>query len=138
LIRSLSYRAHSRKELEDKLRQKGFTEEERDYAISRAARLELIDDGEYAAGLASSLLKYKGFAPSRIRLELMGRGIDRDLIDAALEKLESDPAERAAELLGTKFASYTYEKAFSALTRLGYDADDIKHALRETGVDFND
>lgn len=139
----LSHRAHSRAELYNKLIQKGYPEEACAYALERAAELSLQDDADYAAQLASSLYERKGYSPERIRVELLQKGVDREIIENTLEGLDSDPAARIIELLDTKYSSYPRDekgkrRIFSALLRLGYNINDIRKALRESGLNGDD
>lgn len=135
-ITALSHRAHSKKELIDKLLLKQHERDACEYAVSRVEELGLIDDADYATRLAQTLLERKGFSLERIRAELSQKGITREIIENTLENLDNDPVMRIIELLNTRFAAYNGEEAsrkkvFSALLRLGYSVNDIKTAFRE-------
>ncbi|MDR1630966.1 MAG: recombination regulator RecX [Oscillospiraceae bacterium] len=135
-ITALSHRSYSRKELLDRLLLKQHGREACEYAVARAQELGLLDDADYAARLAQTLLERKGFSLDRIRAELSQKGIDREIIENTLENLDNDPVIRIIELLNTRFAAYNGDepgkkKVFSALLRLGYSVNDIKTAFRE-------
>lgn len=135
-IRHLSYRAHSKKELLDKLLRKKHEPDACEYALEKVEELGLINDWDYSAELAKSLLEQKGYAPNRIRMELRRRGVESEIIEDVVENLDNDSQMRIIELLNTKFAAYSSDekgrkKLFSALLRLGYNSEEIGSALRE-------
>lgn len=140
----LEYRAHSRKELFDKLRR--FTDE--DTANEVAAMMEdagLIDDEAYALQYAHDLMEMKYFGPARLKRELALRGIDDETAEAAIGAAEAElgPAEeRLARIIDLKYKNLLEDeknraKTINALFRLGYGYDMIKEAIynvkEETG-----
>lgn len=68
----LSRRAMSRKELEKKLTDKGYDEEDAAYCAAWLAERGLIDDAGYA-GRRRPALQCQGYGPGRIRSELSRR-----------------------------------------------------------------
>lgn len=131
----LEHRAHSQKELTDKVSR--FTSREAAAeAVRRLAELGLVDDASYARQLASELFSRKGYAASRVRLELMRRGIGRELAGEAAEQCEPDPAGAIRKIIAKKYArapgdERSRRRAVAALQRLGYRWDDIRAALGE-------
>lgn len=63
-------------------------------AIARAADLGLLDDGEYAASTARTMRR-RGESRAKIRARLLSKGLEEDLIAAALNGLEEDEAAAA-------------------------------------------
>ena len=80
----LDRRDMSRKELTDKLLQKGEPPEAVAAAADRLEELGFLNDGRYAA-LVVRHYAGKGYGPARVRQELHRRGIARALWDAAME-----------------------------------------------------
>lgn len=138
----LGYRAHSQKELVQKLC-RTVPREAAEQAAARMAELGYINDGEYARRLARTLFARKGFAADRVRLELMRRGVDRELAEQVAFELEPDPAGEIRRVVGRKFArSLGDEKgrrrAVAALRRMGYRWEDIRGVLSEFSENATD
>jgi len=97
-LRILTRRDHSKYELVQKLKQRGFTEDVIDHAILSCVRFDYIND-ERTARLCIRQLKRKGYGLKRIRLELnkkglRGRRIQGILNESVSEKDERESAER--------------------------------------------
>lgn len=136
----LAYRAHSEKELARKL-SRTVSREAAGQAAEKMTELGLVNDSDYARTLARELAGRKGFAAPRIRLELMRRGISREIAGEAASAAAPEDARAAAkELLARKYArSLGDEKgrrrAAAALARMGYRWEDIRGALEEFASD---
>jgi len=85
-IRLLGRRAHSRKELAQKLRQRGYAEAVRTEALRRCEAQNYLDDAAACEGYCLELIR-KGFGPRAIRQRLAGRGFDGALIGSVLVAL---------------------------------------------------
>ena len=77
----LSFRAHSKKELEQKLKQKSFDESSAKQAVEKMSELGLLNDFEFAKSLANELIFRKFYSGSRVKYELSKKGIDKNIID---------------------------------------------------------
>ncbi|MCI1966010.1 MAG: recombination regulator RecX [Oscillospiraceae bacterium] len=131
----LEYRAHSRKELADKVA-RVVPREAAEQAARHLEELGMVNDEEYAQNLAAQMFRRKGCAASRVRWELEKKGIDRALAERIVEENAPDPAQSIRCLLERKYArSLGDEKGrrrtVAALQRLGYHWDEIRSALRE-------
>lgn len=102
-LRHLARRDHSRAELTKKLAAHGEPEEI-EAVIARMGELGLQSDVRYAEAFVRG--KSARFGETRLRRELALRGIERDLIDAALETecVESE-LDRARAVLRSRFAA---------------------------------
>lgn len=134
-VNLLSYRMHSKKELYQKLLRK-HSKQSCDYACDKAEEIGLINDETFAEIYVNELFERKKFGLQRIKSELYLKGISSDLIEKVLSKLDVDGVERIAQLLQTKYQkAITDEKGrkrtFNALVRLGYNYNDISHAMRD-------
>jgi regulatory protein len=97
-----------------------------------------LDDARFARLFAADKRTLEGWGSDRIRRTLAGRGIDRDLIDAALAAGGAPDAERerALELLRRRFPTPPAERrdrdrALGFLLRKGYDSELALEALSE-------
>ncbi|SEA49757.1 regulatory protein RecX [Microbulbifer marinus] len=99
----LTRREHSRLELRRKLADK-FPNADFDALFERLRELNYQSDQRFAEVFARSRVQ-RGQGPLRVRRELQQRGIDNQLIAAALEQVEADWFALAAEQLQRKFRS---------------------------------
>jgi regulatory protein len=115
-LRALRHRDLSRRELEERLREKGLGESERDEALETLQRTGLLDDRRFAESRARSLAS-RGAGDAAIRHALVRAGVERDVVAEALETIEPE-AERALSIAarrgaGPKTARYLRGKGFS-------------------------
>lgn len=139
-LRLLSFRAHSKKELENKITRSLGP----DYAKEAASKMEelgLLNDKEFAVSYAKELIFRKFHAVSRVKRELSEKGISGDIVDLALEEIDPDEDENIKALLEKRYFSKgkslkddkEFRKAAMYCQRLGYSWSQIKK-----GVDFFD
>ena len=139
-LRLLSYHDYSSKEMVDKLALKGHN---KNYALNAVKKLKeygYINDERYAEALAENLIQRKGMNINAIKMELLRKGISREIADNATENLDFDPILRIIDLLNTKFSrKITCEKGVkqtvAALQRLGYRWSDINSAFRRLEIE---
>lgn len=130
----LSRRDHSKKELIEKLKQKGHGE----YALNAVEKLEnygYIDDRRFAFIYAEELIRLKSYGKKRVEQELYRKGVDRDIISEVISGCEF-PCERLTELIERKYYRYLCDekgvnKTVNALLRLGYSYCEIRDAVKE-------
>jgi regulatory protein len=115
-LRALRHRDLSARELEERLRAKGFQESVRAEALATLERTGLLDDARFAESRARSLAG-RGAGDAAIRHALGVAGVAREVVDDALRVLEPE-AERARDIAarrggGLKTARYLRGKGFS-------------------------
>jgi SOS response regulatory protein OraA/RecX len=84
-------------------------------SLAVLSRAGLVDDARFACARAESLAE-RGYGNAAIRHDLERQGIDREVIDTALQSLEEE-AKRARRLVerrgpGPKTARYLASKGF--------------------------
>lgn len=127
-------RMRTEKELYDKLIEKGYPEEECADALAYAKHFGYVDDAEYALQYVYSRGKTKG--RNLLKRELKERGVDDDLIEAALEELP-ESHEVLRTLLEKKFGGphelveKEFRRAYSFLLRKGFNTSAVIVALKE-------
>lgn len=143
----LEYRAHSRKELFDKLKRFSDTQTAND-VLDMLEEAGLLDDGIYAYQCAHDLMGLRYFGPVRVRQELRKRGIASDIQEEAIARAEEEigtPEERLYVLVEKKYKNLlkddkNRQKIMNTLFRLGYGYDMIKNVMyevcNETGDDL--
>lgn len=130
----LSRRDHSRAELLQKLRHKGFSEGA-EAALLKLSDLGYVDDRRFSENYAGELQRLKHFGKKRISLELYKKGISSDIISDVTEAIENDSDELVL-ILEKKYGKVLdtekgVRRAFSALVRMGYGYAEIKEALEK-------
>ena len=115
-LRALRHRDLSARELEERLRAKGFAEHEREEALETLERTGLLDDRRFAESRARSLAA-RGAGDAAIRHALFRAGVEADVVEEALETIEPEP-ERARAVAarrggGAKTVRYLRGKGFS-------------------------
>ena len=125
-VRIISAAPVSRRELQNRLVQKGETEEHAQQAVQWLDELHLLDDEQLAEQIVLS-------GAARIRQMLYEKRIPRELWERALEKLP--PQENAIDTFlqrrfrGTKPDKKELKRATDALLRRGHSWSDIRSAL---------
>ena len=136
----VSQRQMSRKELRDKLRQKGFDEDTAESCIDWLLDHGLLDEESYAAAIVRHYAA-KGYGSGRIRTELIRRGIPRELQDDALNAMpESDSKidRFIASRLRDPEDRDEVRKLTAALYRRGFSGEEIRSALRRFQADLEE
>lgn len=138
--RLLAYRPRSRKELEEKLREKEFPEDTIETVIDRCTRLGYLDDRKFAVQWAASRARLRGRGRRRIEQELRNKGISRDIIHEVMDEVfegssEADIARREAEKKLKTLARFEPEvrrrRLAGFLERKGFSSEIIHAVLRE-------
>ena len=115
-MRALRHRDLSVRELDERLRARGYGESERDDAIEALVRTGVVDDGRYAESRARQLAG-RGAGDALIRHTLARAGIEAAVADDALLAVAPE-AERARLVVerrgpGPRTARYLLGKGFS-------------------------
>jgi len=133
-LRHLARRDHSRAELAKKLAAHGDAEEI-EGVIERMGELGLQSDRRYAEAYVRG--KAGRFGASRLRNELTRRGVDRELINEAIDRecIESEAA-RARAILHARFATAPtdardWARQARFLQTRGFATDLIRKLLKE-------
>lgn len=138
-LRIISYRPRSEAELRKKLLEKGFDAADISDAVDYLAGAGYIDDDKYAAALAESRTRNKGWGPAKIAADLARKGISKDAIARAIEPLGPGEEETAASAL-SKWARKNgvtpplkdrlYEKAARHLKARGFSTGVIIRVIK--------
>lgn len=103
-LKLVARRDHFRAELAEKLRRKGFDDDDVGAAIDRLVDLGLVDDEAFAARFVEFRATDRGWGPRRLTAELQRRGVDRELaetvslLDEALHDRALETALRRVEV----------------------------------------
>jgi regulatory protein len=94
--RLLSMRPHSEKELEKKLREKGFPAVVIKEALEKLHDLKYLDDASFAVQWARNLAINKLWGDKKIFVNLREKGVEAELISVAVEEARREISEEEA------------------------------------------
>lgn len=129
ILNILSMVPKTRKQLFDRLIEKGYRDDIISAAIDRLEEVGVIDDFAFAKMYASSRHSNMGLAPYAIKRELSQKGIPEDMIESVLEDFDDEEIEETALRLARSKAKVvrgsTHEKVKKvalAIARKGYNS----------------
>jgi len=141
--RMLAARMMTRKQLTEKLLERGHDPDDAAFAADSMEQLRAIDDLEYAHQYVRSR-SASGYGAARIRRELKQRGVDEELIERALESLdpEYDESGMIEKYILSRARSFPIDrreasKISGALARKGFSWEDIYPILRKYTEEFD-
>lgn len=130
----LSYRDHSKKELEQKISRTSDVDSAKK-AVERMEELGLVDDEKFARRYAEQLLFNKKLSERRAVFELCQKGIDKQFAEEIISEFDTDAKENIRAIIEKKYKNISDEKtrkrAIAYLQRYGYKWDDIKSVLSD-------
>ena len=128
----ISRRPMSRKEVREKLLQKGADEDAAEYSADWLQEHGFLNDESYAAAVARHYAA-KGYGAGRVRSELSRRGVDRELWEEAVEQMPA-AEEKLHKFIAARLKDphdrEQLRKIGAALFRRGYSWEEIRAALR--------
>lgn len=139
-LRLLELRGRSVKEIRDKLKSKAADPKDVDSVIADLLSLGLLDDEKFARDWIDSRRRLKPMGPTRMRTELVKKGISREIISAALNEFVNNVDQEAlalplAEKKMRTWGGLEREKIISRmsgfLARLGFSAQTINNVLKK-------
>lgn len=99
--------------------------------LARLIDKKYLDDEKFAMFWFENRFKQKGISQRRLEMELMKKGVDRDIIDKVSGMGVRSDQEELAKIVAKKKRRYPDEKKFIAyLARQGFSYDDIREALK--------
>jgi regulatory protein len=123
-LRLLTARARTRSELQGQLAKRGYPDELSGRVLDRLAHVGLVDDADFAEQWVRSRRVNAGKGKRALAAELRTKGVDNDVITAALADIDTGAErERAEQLVRDKLRR----------EKLG-DGDDTKVMRRLVGM----
>ncbi|OBF10251.1 recombination regulator RecX [Mycobacterium sp. ACS4054] len=122
-LRLLTARARTRSELHGQLAKRGYPEDVSASVLDRLAAVGLVDDTDFAQQWVRSRRATAGKSRRALAAELRTKGVDREVIAAALSDIDAGAErDRAEQLVRTK------------LRREALDGDDARVTRRLVGM----
>ena len=133
----LAVRARSRRELERRLLQAGFNQDEVAAELDRLEAVGLIDDEAFARQVAAHEFGTRRSGRRVVTGGLLSKGVAPALVDRVLEELDGDEDDRIAALARSRAGRLTgldpvtaFGRLTSFLIRRGYEPGPARAAAR--------
>ncbi|MGD9006517.1 MAG: regulatory protein RecX [Desulfobacteraceae bacterium] len=137
-LRLLTLRDHGCAELAQKLKQRGFGDQEIRLAVNECIRLNYLDDERFSLIFLRQLVR-KGYGPKQIQQRMRGKGISDAMIEKALSDHfpESMQVETCRMTANKKLSSATFVaksgeinvRLYRFLYGRGFNRDMIRQVL---------
>ncbi len=132
----LGYRPRSEREVRDRLRRGGYSQDAIDHAISRLHGWRYLDDEDFARRWVENRATHRPRGKRLLQQELRNKGIDRETAREVIDQADLDEATDAEQIARRRLPSYagddpaTIRRRLGAyLARRGYGYDVIRAAL---------
>lgn len=102
VLRQLAAGPRTRAQLRQRLDRRGCDPDVAERVLDRMTQVGLVDDAAYARMFVHSKQETKGLAARAISHELREKGVDQELIDAALEDVDTEVEKEQARALVAK------------------------------------
>ena len=136
-LKLLAFKDRTEKEIADRLAQKGYSEENIAAELVFLKEYGYIDDRLYARRFTNDAVKLKKWGKSRIRTELLRRGIDKAEAEEILEELCGDSQECIKQEIQRKFGGADFNnmkernRVFGYFARRGFNPSEIRGAIND-------
>lgn len=139
VLRQLAMGPRTRRQLADRLRDRGCDPQVAARVLDRMGEVGLVDDEAYAEMFVRSKQEAKGLASSALRHELRQKGVADEVVDAALEEIDPEREKEQARALVARRLRTTRgldrevqtRRLASFLARKGYAAGVSYQVIRE-------
>jgi regulatory protein len=138
-LKLIARKRYTQKELENKFRDKKMgLKRDQNKVIARLKQLKYIDDKEFAKDYIQTRLLVNPKGPNLLKLELKLKGVDKQIVDNAVEKADIDEIKVALDVLERKKKSINRaegqkrkEKIMRTLSSRGFKLDTIYKILEK-------
>lgn len=133
-LEALAHKERTTAEVGAWLTARGFSPEQIAEAVERLGGIGALDDEAFARRFAADKRELRGWGPERIAAALLARGLERELVEAAIAERPQELLARALELLAqrgeTPVDQASRARALGFLARRGYDSELAHDAVR--------
>lgn len=140
-LRLLEFRAHSERELTDKLKRTGAKDNDIEEVLEFCRNYGFVDDRSFAVKKARDLKNLKRYGIRRIKSELYSKGIAAEYIEEAVAELDDDEEmliPLVEKKLGGNFEKKNVDKCIRYFIYRGYSFSDIKNCIDELKIDYEE
>ena len=104
-----------------------------DLIVERLTSRGYVDDLRFAEYYVENRFVKKGISRRRLEIELMKKGIDRNIIDEVIGA--RDDGEEIKKIIAKKYGKYDEDKLIQYLCRQGFDYQLVQSLVRDYGKD---
>lgn len=115
-----------------------FEDEVMQLVTDRLIEKKYLDDQKFAEYYVENRYQKKGISHKRLQMELMKKGVARDLIELALEKVPRDEDEEILKVIRKKRRKYDNQKLIAYLVRQGFQFSAAKEAVENYDPDADE
>lgn len=138
-LKFLERRDHFSFEIEQKLRQKGFSDEEISTTIEKLRSYGYLNDEKFCENFVESI-RQKPIGKKLIKNKLLQKNISEEIITKILDTIEEEELVKTAikkriQQKGLPKDLKDLEKLYKYLIRQGFQSETVVDALREIGFD---
>ncbi len=132
-VNLLAFKDRTKKEIYDKLKEKGYSIDEIDIAVCKLCEYGYINDERYALSYIKANIGKKG--KKLIKTELINKGVDRDVVAVSLEEVFVDEYETIDSIILRRYSDVDFKdekirrRVFGYLQRRGFDYGSISAAI---------
>lgn len=137
-LKLLSYRGRSVRELEERLRRKGFPDHVVSSTMRHLKHTGLLNDKTLAEALKREAMSTKFLSQYGTRKFMLARGISREIVDSMFSPDENDDIKNASRLADKKLRiignlpdEKIKRRLYNLLLRKGYSFETIKAVLKK-------
>lgn len=139
-VRLLAVRMRTRRELAGRLRQRGISASTVEAILAKLEQAGFLDDRRFAEAWVRGRIAVHPSGAGRLRQELLGKGVAKDVIERTLKDTltpsdERDLALHVARSRARQYRGYPPEVAFrrlaGVLQRRGFSSSVVTQVLRE-------
>ena len=132
-------RKKKKKELYDYLYKKVFEKKlDKNYIGGIIEKLEnknYINDAKFAEYYVENRFVKKGISAKRLKMELMKKGVAKEIIEEVLKDSGRDEAEEIKKVIAKKRNKYDDEKLTQYLCRQGFQYDLVREMIQSSEMD---
>lgn len=131
----ITFKDRTVKELCEKLADKGYSSEEIKDSIERLCEYGYLNDANYALSYMKANSAKKGF--NRIRVELVKKGVDRDVISEVSEEICFNEVDAIFDMLNRRYSRIDFSdekevrRMYGFFVRRGFKYENITKAVDE-------
>lgn len=103
--------------------------------IEKLKNKKYLDDSEFARWYVENRFVKKGVSKKRLQMELMKKGVSREIIEKVLKESGRDEKEEILKIIAKKRAKYDDDKLIQYLARQGFSYELARDLVLESGKD---
>lgn len=114
-----AYQERCAKDVRDKLKTYGISQEDRDKILDYLIDNRYVDDERFAKSFVRGKINQSGWGLNKIRFHLVQKGIAKEIIDEAMEQTDEEVyRQRLIDILKTKSKTVKAENDFEKRRKL--------------------